>query len=130
MTGRVDFYFCPLLPALSLIRDGKLTALAVNSTHRSPDLPDVPTTTEAGFPNSEYNFWFGVFRACRATGRPSSSGSMTRSPKALHDPAVKAKLTRLTVQPMPTTPAQFNDYVAKELKQNAELAQEAGIKAQ
>src|SRR5450631_4875862 len=54
MTGRVDFYFCPLLPALSLIRDGKLTALAVSSLDRSPKLPEVPTTTQAGFPNSEY----------------------------------------------------------------------------
>ena len=61
MTGRVDFYFSPLLPALPLIRDGRLLALAVSSAERGPDLPDVPTTTEAGYPNSEYNFWFGVF---------------------------------------------------------------------
>jgi tripartite-type tricarboxylate transporter receptor subunit TctC len=129
MTGRVDFYFCPLLPALSLIRDGKLTALAVSSTHRSPDLPDVPTTTEAGFPNSEYNFWFGVFAPAK-TPPAIIQRLYDEITKALHDPAVKAKLTRLTVQPMPMTPAQFNDYVAKELKQNAELAQESGIKAQ
>ena len=69
MTGRVDFYFCPLLPALSLIRDGKLTALAVSSTQRSPKLPDVPTTTQAGFPNSEYNFWFGSLRARQDSAR-------------------------------------------------------------
>jgi tripartite-type tricarboxylate transporter receptor subunit TctC len=52
MTGRVDFYFSPLLPALSMIRDGKLVALAVSSTQRDPALPGVPTTIEAGFPNS------------------------------------------------------------------------------
>ena len=129
MTGRVDFYFCPLLPALSLIRDGKLTALAVSSLERSPDLPDVPTTIEAGFPNSEYNFWFGVFAPAK-TPPEIIQRLYEEIAKALHDPGVQEKLAKLGVQPMPMTPAQFNDYVRKELEQNAELVKAAGIKAQ
>jgi tripartite-type tricarboxylate transporter receptor subunit TctC len=129
MTGRVDFYFSPLLPALSLIRDGKLTALAVSSLERSPDLPNVPTTTEAGFPNSEYNFWFGVFAPAK-TPRAVIQRLYEEIAKALQDPGVKDNLAKLGVQPMPMTPTQFDDYVRKELEQNAVLVKAAGIKAQ
>jgi tripartite-type tricarboxylate transporter receptor subunit TctC len=129
MTGRVDFYFSPLLPALSLIRSGKLTALAVSSTSRAPDLPDVPTTNEAGFPNSEYNFWFGVFAPAR-TPRAIIERFHDEIAKALQDPEVKDKLSKLSAQPMPMTPAQFDAYIRKELDQNAELVKAAGIKAQ
>lgn len=129
VAGRVDFYFSPLLPALSLIRDGKLTALAVSSSQRAPDLPDVPTTVEAGFPNSEYNFWFGVFAPAK-TPPEIIQRLYEEIAKALQDPGVREKLGKLAVQPMPMTPAQFNDYVRKELEQNAELVKAAGIKPQ
>src|SRR5262249_26731789 len=61
MAGRMDIYFAPIAAALSLIRDGKLLALAVSSAKRSVALPDVPTTIEAGYPNSDSDFWIGEF---------------------------------------------------------------------
>jgi len=129
MTGRVDFYFSPLLPALSLIRDGRLVALAVSSTERSADLPDVPTTIEAGYKDSEYNFWFGMFAPAK-TPRPIVEQLHAEAAKALADPAVKEKLAKLGVQPMPKTPQQFDDYVRLELEQNAALVKAAGINVQ
>ena len=129
MTGRVDFYFSPLLPALPQIKDGRLVALAVSSTHRSADLPDVPTTLEAGFKNSEYDFWFGVFAPSK-TPRAIIERLNREVAKALEDPAVKDKLTKLGVQPMPMTAQQFDDYVRGELEQNAALVKAAGIKVQ
>jgi len=129
MTGRVDFYFSPLLPALPQIKDGRLVALAVSSTHRSADLPDVPTTLEAGFKNSEYDFWFGVFAPSK-TPRAIIERLNWEVTKALEDPAVKDKLTKLGVQPMPMTAQQFDDYVRGELEQNAALVKAAGIKVQ
>src|SRR5262249_12659073 len=59
MAGRVDF--CPVGLVLPLIREGKLLGLAVNSAKRSPTLPDLPTTLEAGFADSDYPIWFGMF---------------------------------------------------------------------
>src|SRR5205807_5229361 len=61
MTGRVDYYFCPIATALPHIRDGKLLALAVSSPQRASALPEVPATLEAGFPDSDYTFWIGMF---------------------------------------------------------------------
>ena len=52
-TGRLDYFFAPLTSALPLIKDGRLQALAVGTPQRSPLLPNVPTTLEAGFPKSE-----------------------------------------------------------------------------
>jgi tripartite-type tricarboxylate transporter receptor subunit TctC len=60
MTGRVDFYFAPLPAAIPFIRDGRLLALAVGGLRRTPALPDVPTTTEEGFANSDFDFWIGM----------------------------------------------------------------------
>ena len=61
IAGRSDFYFSPLVNALPLMKDGQLQALAVSNSSRASALPDVPTVAEAGYPNSEYNFWAGVF---------------------------------------------------------------------
>ena len=68
MAGRVDFYFSPIAPALPLLRDGKLVALAIGASKRASLLPDLPTTLEAGFPDSDYNFWIGMFVPARTPG--------------------------------------------------------------
>jgi tripartite-type tricarboxylate transporter receptor subunit TctC len=60
LTGRVDYYFCPVISVLQFIKEGKLLALAAGSTKRSSALPDVQTTLEAGIPNSDYNFYVGM----------------------------------------------------------------------
>src|SRR5215472_7916440 len=65
VTGRVDYYFCPVNAVLPLLKDGKIVALAVGSTRRSSALPDLPTTLESGIPDSDYNFWVGMFAPAR-----------------------------------------------------------------
>src|SRR5262249_53817186 len=57
MSGRVDFACSTIATALPFIREGKLVALAVSTPQRSSALPDVPTTLEAGYKNSDYTFW-------------------------------------------------------------------------
>ena len=54
-------FFSPTLAAVPLVQSGKLTALAVSSPKRALSLPEVPTTIEAGYPNSDYSFWIGMF---------------------------------------------------------------------
>jgi tripartite-type tricarboxylate transporter receptor subunit TctC len=76
MAGRIDFYFLPLAPALPLVKEGQLIALAVSSDTRTPSLPDVPTTIELGLKDSTYLFWTGISYPRRPRA-PSSSGSTT-----------------------------------------------------
>jgi tripartite-type tricarboxylate transporter receptor subunit TctC len=127
MMGRVDFYFGALQPALPLIRDGKLVALAVSTSSRMPELPDVPTTVEAGFANTEFNLWFGVFLPSR-TPIDIVNRLHRETAAVLDDPEIKDRLRKLMAHPMPMSTAQFTDMVHKELKENAAFFKSVGVK--
>jgi len=128
MTGRVDFCCLGISVALPFIKDGRLLALAVSATKRSPSLPDVPTTIEAGFPNSEFIFWNGMLAPAK-TPQPIIDRLHAEAEKALKLPDVQSKLAAQGVEPMPLTPHEFDAMMAKEIVQNLKLAQAAGLKA-
>ncbi|HET7764251.1 MAG TPA: tripartite tricarboxylate transporter substrate binding protein [Burkholderiales bacterium] len=127
VTGRVDFYFCPVNAVLPLLKDGKLVALAVGSTKRSLALPDLPTTLEAGVPNSDYNFWVGMFAPSK-TPHQTIDRLYQETAKALHSAEVRDKLARLGAEPMEYSPEAFNAYIRREIAANAALVKAAGIK--
>ena len=127
MTGRVDFYFAPLSAALPLIRDGQVRALAVSTSKRSAALPDVHTTLEAGYANSDYNFWGGVF-APAATPREIVKRLHDETAKALALPEIRERLKALGADPMEMTPEQFDAYVRDEIQALAVVVKAAGIK--
>jgi tripartite-type tricarboxylate transporter receptor subunit TctC len=129
VAGRVDFYFCPVFPALPLIRDGKLVPLAVSGAKRVSVLPDVPTTQEAGFPNSDFNFWVGLFVPAH-TPMPIVDKLHDEAAKVMQAPAVRDKLSQLGVEPMAMPQAEFSEFVKGEVDANAALAKAAGIAAQ
>jgi len=125
--GRIDFYFCPISTALPLIRDGKLIALAVSTPTRAPDLPDVPTTLEAGYPNSDYTVWYGVFMPSK-TPRDIVQKFYPVATGVLQTPAIKQRLAQLAVDPMPMTPEELDTYVVDDLAANGKLFQAAAGK--
>jgi len=126
MTGRIDYYFCPVSPVLGYIREGKLLALAIGSSKRSSSLPDVPTTIEAGYPNSDYTFWTGMF-VPKKTPRTVVDRLYQETARALHSPDVTERLTRLGIEPMPLTPEQTDRLIRDEIESNALLVKAAGI---
>jgi tripartite-type tricarboxylate transporter receptor subunit TctC len=100
--------------------------LAVSSPTRAPTLPDVPTTEESGYPNSAYRFWIGVFAPAKTP--PAIVNKLnTEIQKALQNPAVRAKLEKLGVQPMAMNTSEFGKFVKDELKLNTEVVKAAGI---
>jgi len=127
VAGRADFYFAPLINALPLLKDGHLQALAVSGSARASALPDVPTTVEAGYPNSEYNFWAGVFAPAK-TAQDVRARLYADITKALQHPAVRQKLIELGADPMPLTSEQFEALVRREIETNTQLVKLAGIK--
>ena len=128
-TGRIDFFFAPLSSALPLIKAGRLRALAVGTLQRSPLLPDVPTTTEAGFAQSDYVFWVGML-APAATPRAIVDRLNAEALKALASPEIKDKLAVLGAEPMPMTPAAFDAFLRKETARMAEVVKAAKIPTQ
>ena len=129
MTGRIDIYFCPITPALPLIRDGKVLALAVSSSKRASALPDVPTTIEAGVPESDLDFWVGAF-VPKKTPRDVVAKMQAEIVKALSNPATQRKLTTLGVEPMIMAPDAFDVRIAKEADMAVKLAKAAKIEPQ
>ncbi|HUQ29337.1 MAG TPA: tripartite tricarboxylate transporter substrate binding protein [Usitatibacter sp.] len=128
-TGRIDFFFAPLSSALPLIKDGRLQALAVGTPQRSPVLPNVPTTVEAGFPKSEYTFWVALL-APAGTPKAIVDRINAEALKALASPEVKEKLALLGAEPMPMSPAAFDAFIRSETARMAEVVKAAGIKGQ
>jgi len=124
--GRVDFYFCPISTALPFIADGRVVALAVSTATRASDLPDVPTTLEAGYPNSDSTIWYGVLMPAK-TPRDVVDKFHAAGMKVLATAAMRQKLKQLAVDPMPLTPAEMDRFVAGEIVANGKLIKAAGI---
>ena len=127
LAGRVDFFFSPTLATLPLLQDGKLLALAVSSSTRATALPDVPTTIEAGFPNSDYNFWIGMFLPMK-TPRDIVERLYQETRKAAQTASVKEKLALMGGEPRQMAPAEFDKFIQSEIAMNAALVKAAGIK--
>jgi tripartite-type tricarboxylate transporter receptor subunit TctC len=127
MSGRVDFCFIGISSAMAFIADGRLLPLAVSSRKRSPALPNVPTTIELGYPDSDYSFWNGMLAPAK-TPRPVIERLHAEVQKALALPAVQTKLAPQGVEPMPLAPQEFDALIAKEIVSNINLARAAGLK--
>jgi tripartite-type tricarboxylate transporter receptor subunit TctC len=127
--GRVDFFFTPVAPALGLVRENKVDALVMSSSSRSSLLPDVPTTVQAGFPDSDYNFWIGVF-VPSATPQAIVARLFAETRKALVTTEIKDRLANIGAEPMEMTGKQFEAYFKKEIDLNAKLVKAANISPQ
>jgi tripartite-type tricarboxylate transporter receptor subunit TctC len=127
LSGRADFYFCPIGTALPFIREGKLSGLVVSGERRAPELPEVPTTSEAGFANADYILWIGLFAPVR-TPRSLVDRLHGETVKAMQAASVQEKLAILGVTPMSMTPEQFDAHIKDEIASNGLLVKAAGIK--
>src|SRR5262249_54957204 len=127
IAGRIDFFFPPIANALPFVKEGKLAALVVNSAKRSAALPEVPTTSEAGFTDAEYPFWIGLFVPAK-TPRSIVEKLHREAIKALATPKVQERLAALGVDPMVMTPTEFDAFIEKQIAADAALVKTAGIK--
>jgi tripartite-type tricarboxylate transporter receptor subunit TctC len=87
----------------------------------------VPTTIEAGFPDSDYTYWNAVLVPAK-TPRAIVDRLHAQTMKVLQLPAVLDKLKPLGVEPMPLTPKEFDAMIAKEIEINVALVKAAGLK--
>ena len=127
--GRSDWFFAPLSSALPLIRDGKLQALAVSTARRSAQLPDVPTTVEAGVPGSDYSFWVALVVPA-ATPAAATARLQQEAAKALATPELVERLAKLGAEPFVMPTAHFATFLRAEVEAAARIVKAADIKPQ
>jgi tripartite-type tricarboxylate transporter receptor subunit TctC len=125
--GRADMYFALTFQVTGYVKEGKLVALAMGSPKRSALLPDVPTTVEAGYPDSDYNFWVGALVSSR-TPKYIVEGLHKEITAAVNDPDVRAQFVKLGADPLTLSQSEFEEMIRKEFEANARLVKTANIK--
>jgi len=117
--GHITIYLSSLPPAIALVKEGKVRALAVTGPKRSPIFPDLPTVAEAALPGYEAVLHYGIV-APAGTPQPIIEKLNVAMRAALAEPDVRARIVADGAEPLPTTPAEYAaDIDAEETKWSA-----------
>ena len=127
--GSNDWFFAPLASALPLIRDGRLQALSVSTRTRASTLAQVPTSIEAGLPDSDYTLWVGMI-VPSATPAAVVKRLHDEALKALATPELKERMVKLGADAFTMSPEAFNAYIKTEMDTAARIVKAANLKAQ
>jgi len=126
-----DTQFAVISPLASLphIQSGALRAIAAGSLARDPQLPDLPTVAQSGYPGFEAIQWVGLLTTA-GTPRGIIERLNAELNRALRDPDMIAKLAAQGISPAGGTPAEFQSVIAREIRNWTEVARSANIKAE
>jgi len=127
IAGNAQLMFDTTSSAIGQIKGGKLRALAVMTPRRSPELPDVPTLAEAGFPGLEMSTWYGVFAPA---GTPKDVVALLHAEiaKALKTPDVQKRIAGLAGEPGTLTIEQFGELNRADYERFGKLIRDAKIR--
>jgi tripartite-type tricarboxylate transporter receptor subunit TctC len=129
INGQVAMMFDFMITGLPHVKDGRLRALAVTGAHRSPQVPDLPTVIEAGFPGAEASAWFAVM-APAGTSATIIRRLNTELNLALQQPDVLARLDQLGAEPMGGPPEAAAALLRSEIPKWAEVIKAANIRVE
>jgi tripartite-type tricarboxylate transporter receptor subunit TctC len=114
-------------PAIPQIKAGKVRALAVTGSQRSPELPDVPSMAEAGFPEVNTKLWSGFFVAAKTP--PAIAGKLESAlRRAIADPGVSQKLREMAVTPSGSSGEEFRKYIDADIQNYVAVVKAANLK--
>ena len=128
MGGQIDMLFDTSPTALPYVKSGKLRALAITSSQRSPLLPDVPTMKEAGLPAFEVVTWTGI-AAPAGTPQPVID-KINAAIKAALGGELSRQLAETSLIPVGDTPAAFREFIRKDAQSYEALVRSAQITPQ
>ena len=125
--GNVNLMFNSIPPVMQHIKSGRLRLLGVSSAKRSPQLPDVPTISEAGVPGYESITWFGLLAPAK-TPSPIVTRLHEALVKVVRTPEMKAQLELQGYDPVGSTPAEFATFIRAESAKYAKVVKLSGAK--
>jgi tripartite-type tricarboxylate transporter receptor subunit TctC len=126
MTGVIPVMIVDLLPSLQLIRDGKLVALGVTTSHRVKAAPDVPTIADAALPGYAALGWFAMM-ARAGTPRPAIDTVNRVLVAYIRRPDVQDKLQAIALEPLTSTPDELAAFIPAEIAKWGQVVRDAGI---
>jgi tripartite-type tricarboxylate transporter receptor subunit TctC len=127
--NRSTFYMAPINAGMSLVKDGKLTALGVSTRTRAEVLPDVPTLDEQGLPGYDMTLWFGMWAP--AATPPTVVKKLNETVNAVvSEPKVKEQFAKLGILPAPMKPEDFSSFVRSEIEVYRRIVRAAGLPPQ
>jgi tripartite-type tricarboxylate transporter receptor subunit TctC len=127
IAGRVQVFIAPYASAINLVKDGKATAIAVTSTKRVPEMPDLPTVAEANLPGYEWVFWYGLLAPAK-TPKAIVDKINAEVVNILKQPEVRQRFAPLGISPVTNSPEEFDKLIANEIAAFNRLAKAANIK--
>ena len=127
LAGRLDAAAVGAPAILAHIKSGKLRAIATGTSTRLPQLPDVPTVAESGYPGFEMTQWYGL-NAPANMPLDAAAKIAEACAKAMKNPLATERLRGDTAQPLGTTPAQYAAFIKTEQARWQQVALRAKIK--
>ena len=128
MAGRTHLFISPYASAINLVREGKAKAIAVTSTSRVADLPNLPTVTESGVQGYKWIFWYGLVAPAN-TPRDIVQKIQVEVVAALKQPQVTQRFGSLGIDAVTSSPESFDQLIKDEVQLFKKLAADSGIKA-
>ena len=129
VAGRVQYFMPPLASAASLIRDGRLLALAVTSKQRIAGFEEIQTIAEAGVPGYEWEAWSGLLAPAK-TPRAVIGKFNREVVRIMNLPEIKQRMVALGAEAATSTPEEFQKLIVDGIILTAGIARKAGIKAE
>ena len=127
LAGRLDAASVGASAILPHIKAGKLRCIATGSTQRLPQLPDVPTVAEQGFPGFEMTQWYGML-APASMPQAALDRLAAETAKGMKAASAQDRLNQDAAQPVGGTPAQFAQFIELEQKRWKQVVERAKIK--
>ena len=127
--GHIPLMFGPSPVVVPMVQAGRLRALAFTGPKRSSQLPDLPTADESGVRGYEATGWYGLYGP---RGMPQSIAQLLSASvrEIVRMPETTERFTGLNLEPVGSTPQEFADFLARDLRKYAEIAKTAGIQPQ
>jgi tripartite-type tricarboxylate transporter receptor subunit TctC len=129
LSGRVPIMMSSISGQLANVQSGKLRPVVVTGLNRVPQLPDVPTISESGFPKFEVITWWGLV-AKAGTPRDIVDRIHRETVALVQQPAVREQFAKLGLDVATQNPAEFSAYIAEEAQRWGGLVKSLGLKAE
>jgi tripartite-type tricarboxylate transporter receptor subunit TctC len=127
MAGHMQMMFNSIAPILANIKAGRLRVLGIASAKRSPQLPDVPTISEAGVPGFEAVNWFGMFAPAK-TPKPIITRLNEAVVKVVRSPEIQSQFAALGADTVGSSPDEFAAFLRRDMEQYAKIVKLSGAK--